>query len=659
MHKFLRQLGLKDQSIKMYLGMLEGNFFTRNELLNLDRSIDDQEFTIILNELLSQRLILRIDPKDIKIAPRYHAIPPFGAILAYYENIKTNNDSISIQVQDLISKSLKDLFSHNDLIELNSITDATQLLKKDIEEETLIQKQEIDDIASGMENLTYMNKVLDDLYQVIKGLTQNQFSQLIKYVSKTETDIKVRIEELDLKKSKDQINKIIEESFKTNFSILVSDFTVNLHKMIEDEFNKTRESVKTIIQSTFQFRDDFKMLLVNILNNFELKLNKVLESIKEKNELLTPQMEEFRKLVIEKIGDIIINSINSIIDLNNPIHVVMEDSLNLASKARVKSLNNLWQIKTQSNIYEEITNVLTHSKREVILIVPKLDVFLPIEMHSQINSQIHLKIASSEAHTNSLVKTLMEFKNLEYRALKNEGVIIIKSDANYVIMGVIESNPDLPSQDFNGFGTTDTNFITLVSSFISSFWDLASPDSIQAPRSIGVELKDVEFHKETIHYEQEKLSKPSISLNEQVKKELDFTSTHIPSDANVSHEKNKKDSQLIKKLEEKQAMDTANKPVISKEEVLEKKMATADKSSIEINTALDLLIHKMNSLTGAKFAEELETIAELILERKGFSVTLHKIRMTINQYKVSTNPLNELDMKQIIESIDDWKMHLL
>jgi hypothetical protein len=39
-------------------------------------------------------------------------------------------------------------------------------------------------------------------------------------------------------------------------------------------------------------------------------------------------------------------------------------------------------------------------------------------------------------------------------------------------------------------------------------------------------------------------------------------------------------------------------------------------------------------------------------------VTLHKVRSVINQYKLNENPLNELDIKQILASIEDWKTHL-
>jgi len=60
-----------------------------------------------------------------------------------------------------------------------------------------------------------------------------------------------------------------------------------------------------------------------------------------------------------------------------------------------------------------------------------------------------------------------------------------------------------------------------------------------------------------------------------------------------------------------------------------------------------------------EFSEEMENIAELILEKKGFSVTLHKIRSKINQYKNHLGHLNEVDISHIVESIEEWEKRLL
>ena len=70
------------------------------------------------------------------------------------------------------------------------------------------------------------------------------------------------------------------------------------------------------------------------------------------------------------------------------------------------------------------------------------------------------------------------------------------------------------------------------------------------------------------------------------------------------------------------------------------------------------LIQKLHSLKGEEFSSELQKVADLVLEKKGFSVTLHKLRSIINQYRFNDLLLEEKDIKQIIENIESWKKKL-
>ena len=86
---------------------------------------------------------------------------------------------------------------------------------------------------------------------------------------------------------------------------------------------------------------------------------------------------------------------------------------------------------------------------------------------------------------------------------------------------------------------------------------------------------------------------------------------------------------------------------------------TGDKTGIIINTSFDKLIQKLHNLKGEQFSEELQKIADIVLEKRGFSVTLHKLRSTINQYRFNNNVLGANDIQQIIQNIQDWKKKLV
>ncbi|GAJ15063.1 unnamed protein product, partial [marine sediment metagenome] len=84
-----------------------------------------------------------------------------------------------------------------------------------------------------------------------------------------------------------------------------------------------------------------------------------------------------------------------------------------------------------------------------------------------------------------------------------------------------------------------------------------------------------------------------------------------------------------------------------------------DEVGMLIDTAFKSLVQKLQNINGEEFSTELENIADLILEKKGFSVTLHKLRSKINQYKTHLGHLSEVDIKHIVESIEEWKKHLI
>ncbi|GAH01318.1 unnamed protein product, partial [marine sediment metagenome] len=96
-----------------------------------------------------------------------------------------------------------------------------------------------------------------------------------------------------------------------------------MHKLIEDEFDNTIESLNNIIDSTFQFRDDFQMLLLNMLNSYESKINKTIEMIKKKRNNLSSALKDFENIIVDSFSEVTSSSVDSVAALNNPINKAM------------------------------------------------------------------------------------------------------------------------------------------------------------------------------------------------------------------------------------------------------------------------------------------------------------------------------------------------
>ncbi|MHA1460366.1 MAG: hypothetical protein ACTSO8_02710 [Promethearchaeota archaeon] len=656
MEEFLKNMQLSDRAIKLYLQCIGQEPLSSFELYSILPNISQEEFSNIIKELIDAGLLVPIKLQTEDLFLQYLALPPITPILNYYGNINANLDNIKNQLQTLISNSLTNIFQEHKIVELDSMFKATQELRKDIEEDVIIQKQDIDDIVKGMEVLKVVKKILESFHQSIKGVTQTQFSHLINLISNIKKDINKKIESLELKKNEKAVKDVIEEVFKENFNKFLGDFTANLHKQIDEEFNNTIEALNNIVDSTFQFRNDFQMILLNMLNSYEKQINTIIELIKTKRDSLEVDLTNFENVISEDFKEIIYHSVDSVTALNNPINKALESYLNSVATSDESEQDDFWRIRSVSRVNEEIMHAISQSKEKLMIIVPKLEDHLAIDDFKNVSKSLKMDIASSEAHTNSHVKLMKELKNLEYRVLKNDNVIICKSDDNRFLIGIIKEDSQNPLLDFIGFATSNKALIKLFLFVVNAVWDTASSSLHETPRSLSVTTsKKSKAVKTTKPITSTRFKTPKTTATTPLTEQLTSPKTKTSGDGKTDE----KISNLTKKLQskfEKPPKKVSTKPTPKK---TEESIKASEDASILIRTAFKTLIQKLHKLNGEEFSEEMENIAELILEKKGFSVTLHKIRSKINQYKNHLGHLNEVDISHIVESIEEWEKRLL
>ncbi|MBD3193572.1 MAG: hypothetical protein GF317_00850 [Candidatus Lokiarchaeota archaeon] len=80
-----------------------------------------------------------------------------------------------------------------------------------------------------------------------------------------------------------------------------------------------------------------------------------------------------------------------------------------------------------------------------------------------------------------------------------------------------------------------------------------------------------------------------------------------------------------------------------------------DKVGKLIDDEFNKLIVELNNVTGEEFSSTLESIADMILERRGFSVTLHQIRTYIRKYKDNPDMIEKEEQEEIFNEIEVWK----
>ena len=611
MEEFLRKVQFSNEAILIYLQCLGRSSLTYNELYSLVPNLSPEVFLKVITELINGGLLIQINPQKTEILINFLAVPPIKCILDYYSNINNNLINITRQVQEIVINSLNQIFQENEKVVLN-FYETFQEKRKDVIEDTYIQKKEVEDIIKKQESLKKISEGINDLQNQIKNTIQTQFPGIIKNLTQTKTNIINKIKTLKLKKIEEEIINIIEETYKTEVQDLIKNYTSMLNELIEEKFNSFKKPINNIINSNLQFRNDFKTLFLSVISNFEVDINKFQKIIKNQKDLPKDDVSNLKNRIAESFYSIIQNSLNQVSGLNKPIEVIIQHYLQKISSPEKTEIKNIWLINSKSKMYEELQNILSNSKKNLSLIVPKFEEYISIEQFQNLPKNLKIKIASSDPTTNSLITNAKKINNIDFKNIQNENIIALKGDSNHLVIGIIQKDSKEPLGNFIGFGSNSESIIKLLTPIIETYW---TPN-------IGNTLSPI---KPTITTRPVSSIKPSIVPGQQ------FSATTTPT---------KQITQEIKKQ-----IDS----------VLAIQPKGSDEASFLINNAFNALIEKINVLKGKEFSNELNIISELILNRRGFSVTLHKLRSSINEYKTKETVLDENNKNEIITSIREWK----
>ena len=646
MEEFLKKLQLSDNAIKIYVESLGRSPLTFYELYSMVPNRSQDEFEEDLTQLINGGLLIQIVPQKQEILLHYLTIPPLLPIINYYDNINANLESIKVSISNLLKNTVNQTFQQNETIHLDTILESFQESRKDIEEDTIIQKQEIEDIVEGMEELKSLNENVSELNQQIKIVTQRNFANLMKKISEIKADITGEINNLEFKKHKEEIIAIIDKIFKEKLDKLVQEFSIDLHELIEEKFKDTAKPIEEVVDASLQYRDDFKLILLNMVNNFETKMNKIHDYIKKNNEMLSTEMKNLETKLGENLNSVIQNSVDQVSGLSKPVEDVMKEYFNTMRSSDQIAISNIWPINSLTKINEEIQKIMTTTKKELTIIIPQLENHLAVEQFEKIPKSLKIKVAASEPHTNSSVKKFSSITNIIYKTLENENLIVLKGDDTQISIGIIREDATSPLDDFIGIGSNFKPLIELLNPIILNLWEDAYSDSFYASQKAQTPTSKSQVESKTY-----KRVKP-------------ITTTNTPSEKAV------RKSPIAQKAPKSKKVSSLpdNQPQIDEikqklQEKLEFVSSSTRKKGDEagrlINSAFDGLAKKLHNIKGDDFSNELQKIADLILEKRGFSVTLHKLRSLINQYRFSDTLLNKSDSKQIMDNIEIWKEKLV
>lgn len=631
MEEFLKKLQLSNEAITIYLKSLGQSYLTYNELYSFVPDIAPENFSNFVDELVGNGLLIQKIPEHPEILIHFLAIPPFQPILDYFYNINSNLSDIAKHIKELATNSLNQLFKDKKTVVMDFYK-SFQEIRKDVQEDTLIQKQEAEEIVVKWENLKKIEEELAALKNQMIGSMLMEFNNLIKSVITIKTDIIGEIKNLNLKKNQGEIINIIEQEFSTKSENFRKEIPSKLPQLIEEEINKTNQTINKIVDKTFEFRDEFKALYLSVIANFELNINKFQSLIKSFKDLPKDEISNLVNLISKDFNSFVSNSLKQISVLNEPIEGIMEQFLQKIKSSEGTSITNLWFINSRTKIYEEIQNLIENSKERFYLIVPKLEDYMPIEMFKQLSKNLKVRIAASNATTDAFVNILREIRDFEYKSIQNNEIVALKGDDNHIVIGIAQNDSKDKLKNFVGFGSNFQPIVKALSPILEVKWE---PDKIEIPTPYKTTII------QPILLEKERLVNhiPPKTIEQQFSPKTEVPKT-VPKPV-------KQETQIFPQKVE---------PIEVKVSIQPK---AGDEAGILMNNAFNALIEKVEFLNGMEFSKELEKLIDMILNSRGFSVTLHDVRRVIVQYKTRGMAFNQQEKNEILASIQNWKQKLL
>jgi len=603
---FLEQFQVSQSAIKIYDECLGNYPLTYLELASLAPHLDKAEFIQVLKELIDNYLLVELVPRKPRILTYYFALPPIVGILKQCSDMGMRISSI----KELVIGSLKQNFADNNKVSLDNINNRLQELKEEYKNDLVRNNQNID------KNLEEMEKVKETMFSIIKNLltehqqkiraiTQAQFGNLIKVLKSVKTQLTIKIKSSESKAISDEILGMVEAVFSAEFKKGVSDFTATIFTLIDlefkslmDQLNKgfesfgdreQKEQVIAITDNIGNFRKESELIFTKLVNNLESNTTEIQNLIFEEREGLANSITENFEVIFQ-------DSIKEFSELSALIEGQIQQFTDKNPYTEKMSIDNVWIINSIPKINEEIIALITQSKKEITIIVPKIENFLKREDFQNLPSDIKIKLASSNAHDDDIVKEYLEMQNLEYRTIRNENTIALKGDQEHVVFGVIDKNSPNTLNNTIGIGSNFEDIIEIFNPLIETTWSFAKPlepESVIQPEPVSEPVQNI--------------------------KAAEIVT---------------QDGEILKS-------NLLPKP--------------ADKLGIKINDAFNSLIGKLGKLQGYEFGRELQEVSDLVFENLGFCSTLHKISSIINVYKPKYKDLDENDKKQIFNSIETWK----
>lgn len=716
MREFLEFLDLSNWAITLYLESLGEGHLTSFELSGIIPEASPEDFQASIESLINNGLMIQLLPEVEGGLINYISVPPISPIITYFQNINASFPQIQEQIKQMLNKVITQIVGQaQEGGEAESLQNQFSELKRDLEEDVLIQTQDIKDFSEDFSRIAEIKDlfvnvkmVIGKLQHDISSITQTQFATLIKTLAKIKENIKKKIQTLELKKNEERVITVIEEVLKEKLEQMVGGFTSDLSDLITKEFKNIMKPVEEQIQkpaikkieSLMPIQSEMKQIFQNIRNNLNEKMEAIGTMIAEEKGGINRKLEQCQESIMTNIDQVLENSLAQVSSLNAPIIKCLESYFQDYITLEKFNVGNIWAVTNLAKLKEIIQKSLGSTKRFMTIIAPKIDTLLSLEQIQNIEPSVKVRIASSIPDVNSTVKGINALSNCQYRQLENETIIAMISDGAHLLIGTLFPEKD-DENAFIGVGIEEPALINVLKGIITTTWNASSGGSTtiapqtttpgpvkpisstqsfapkkEIPKEASKPIVDIPVYKPSVSSELaaeiKKTAKEAPKLGvKQPNVEAPKLAAKLTPTAEAPKEAMKQPNVEAPKVSAKLAptaeapnatptATTAEVPGTTGSFISQVQPKAGDPVAAEINTAFNQLLARLPSLNAEEFSKQLQNVVDIILEKKGFSVTMHNIRGTVNEFKGRRTPqLTEEDLNHIFQKIEEWKQKLI
>ncbi|TFG04480.1 MAG: hypothetical protein EU539_10740 [Promethearchaeota archaeon] len=485
MRKLLKSLNLTDEAIEFYLKLYGKNPLTLNEIQTINPDLSRKKLIELINLLFQSKLLMKINPKNSSILGHFLPVPPLFTVISIVEQIKTDLTS-NEGMHTKMEAAIEDTFKNRSKIELEKIYKDFQILQRDVHQDIDTIKKELDDLLNEIEEKKKAPDFLKKYEKELQNMINTELASIVIILLHMKAEFQEKLKSVGI--SNDQWNSLKDE-IKDTLAFGIHEKSEELGKIVSDEF----EEIRNVIKENYDvLKDRFeqKSVYLGILNMFKNEIDKFHKALLLKKNNLNLDIKTLETQLSKEISEIYNKATT-----DTTTNIVFLETIFKEFFEKYKQffqLDKLWQITSQAKINEEILNLLKKSKKEIIIIVPQIDNFIPLKPLEKYTEDIDMKIISSDSHESDIVKTITKNAKIHFENLKNKNFIGLKGDDSYLILGIFKDDEIDPLKNIFGFGTNDEQLIEMLSPILSDRVETAKPpNEIQMNRGFNFIIENI------------------------------------------------------------------------------------------------------------------------------------------------------------------------